>query len=99
MADNLLQGLQAAANATSQTGVSFLLTTFLLNSSVRVRTFGNVMVQYGHGIKALQYFEQLKNSPDGWKLCCDALIRNRYRYFKFDIKVNCFCVIFWTLIY
>ena len=46
MADNLLQGLQAAANATSQTGVSFLLTTFLLNSSVRVRTFGNVMVQY-----------------------------------------------------
>ena len=46
MADNLLQGLQAAVNATSQTGVSFLLTTFLLNSSVRVRTFGNVMVQY-----------------------------------------------------
>ncbi|XP_073228567.1 exportin-T-like [Porites lutea] len=42
MADNLLQGLQAAANATSQTG--------------------------------------LKNSPDGWKLCCDALIRNLYRH-------------------
>ena len=38
MADNLLQGLQAAANATSQAGVSFLLTIFLLNSSVGVRT-------------------------------------------------------------
>ena len=60
MADNLLQGLQAAANATSQAGVSFLLTTFLLNSSVRVRTFSHVIVHrlnypyynffYGHGI-------------------------------------------------
>ena len=38
MADNLLQGLQAAANATSQAGVSFLLTIFLLNGSVGVRT-------------------------------------------------------------
>ena len=40
MADNLLQGLQAAANATSQAGVSFLLhvTIFLLNRSVGVGT-------------------------------------------------------------
>lgn len=45
MAENLLQELQTAANATSQAG-------------------------------ALHYFEQLKNSPDGWKLCGDALIRN-----------------------
>ncbi|XP_073229386.1 exportin-T-like [Porites lutea] len=56
MADNLLQGLQAAANATSQAG-------------------------------ALQYFEQLKNSPDGWKLCGDALIRNFYS----DESVKFFC--------
>jgi len=49
MAENLLQGLQAAANATSQAGAS-------------------------------QYLEELKNSPDGWKLCGDALIRNIYRY-------------------
>ena len=42
MADNLLQGLQAAANATSQAGVSFLLTIFLLNSSVGVRTLYTV---------------------------------------------------------
>ncbi|CAH3184242.1 unnamed protein product, partial [Porites lobata] len=62
MADNLLQGLQAAANATSQAG-------------------------------ALQYFEQLKNSPDGWKLCGDALIRNLYsdesvKFFCFTIQYN-----------
>ena len=45
MADNLLQGLQAAANATSQAGVSFLLTIFLLNSSVGVRTlYSNAIV-------------------------------------------------------
>ncbi|CAH3141687.1 unnamed protein product [Porites evermanni] len=56
MADNLLQGLQAAANATSQAG-------------------------------ALQYFEQLKNSPGGWKLCGDALIRNLYS----DESVKFFC--------
>jgi len=56
MAENLLQGLQAAANATSQAG-------------------------------ALQYFEQLKNSPEGWKLCGDALIRNLYS----DESVKFFC--------
>ena len=45
MADNLLQGLQAAANATSQAGVSFLLTIFLLNGSVGVRTsYSNAIV-------------------------------------------------------
>ena len=45
MADNLmLQGLQAATNATSQAGVRFLLTTFLLNHSVRVRTFSTAIV-------------------------------------------------------
>lgn len=56
MAENLLQGLQSAANATSQVG-------------------------------ALQYFEQLKNSSDGWKLCGDALIRNLYS----DETVKFFC--------
>ncbi|XP_029201596.2 exportin-T-like [Acropora millepora] len=56
MADNLLQGLQAAANATSQAGAS-------------------------------QYLEELKNSPDGWKLCGDALIRNIYS----DETVKFFC--------
>ena len=44
MADNLLQGLQAAADATSQAGVSFLLTIFLLNSSIGVRSFSNAIV-------------------------------------------------------
>ena len=38
MADNLVQGLQAAANATSQAGVSFLLIIFLLNGLVGVQT-------------------------------------------------------------
>ncbi|XP_015780138.1 PREDICTED: exportin-T-like [Acropora digitifera] len=59
MAENLLQGLQAAANATSQAGAS-------------------------------QYLEELKNSPDGWKLCGDALIRNIYsdetaKFFCFQV--------------
>ena len=45
MADNLLQGLQGAANATLQAGVSFLLTIFLLNGSVGVRTsYSNAIV-------------------------------------------------------
>ena len=43
MADNLLQGLQAATNVTSQAGMSFFLTTFLLNRSVRVRTFSTAI--------------------------------------------------------
>ena len=51
MADNLLQGLQAAANATSQAGVSFLLhvTIFLLNGSVGVRaSHSNAIVHRLH---------------------------------------------------
>ncbi|RMX59336.1 hypothetical protein pdam_00014020 [Pocillopora damicornis] len=56
MAENLLQGLQSAANSTSQA-------------------------------EALQYFEQLKNSEDGWKLCGDALVRNLYS----DETVKFFC--------
>ncbi|PFX29322.1 Exportin-T [Stylophora pistillata] len=56
MAENLLQGLQSAANSTSQAGT-------------------------------LQYFEQLKNSEDGWKLCGDALVRNLYS----DETVKFFC--------
>ena len=45
MADNLLQGLQVAANATSQAGVSFSLTIFLLNRSVADRTsYSNAIV-------------------------------------------------------
>ena len=45
MADNLLQGLQAAANATSQAGVSLLLTIFFFNCSVGVRTsYSNAIV-------------------------------------------------------
>ena len=46
MADNLLQGLQVAANATSQAGVSFSLTIFFLNRSVGDRTsYSNAIVR------------------------------------------------------
>ncbi|XP_031566606.1 exportin-T-like isoform X2 [Actinia tenebrosa] len=37
--------------------------------------------------KTLQYFEQLKNSPEGWRICGDALIRGIYS----DDNVKFFC--------
>ncbi|KAJ8398881.1 hypothetical protein AAFF_G00417890 [Aldrovandia affinis] len=40
-----------------------------------------------HRQRALVYFEQLKESPDAWQVCAEALVKNLYR----DDHVKFFC--------